>query len=84
MPSYVKGGDFTCGKVRLFDPSNSPYMKKEKVVKKVISFLNGAHRRRQLEKAFAKLNIDEVIMIGMLTEKLVDRKVEEALKDVSE
>ena len=55
-------------------------MNKNSVVGKVVKQIYGEHRRNQLEKAFSKLNVDEVIMLGMLFEKAIEKEIE-ARKD---
>ena len=76
MPKYVAGKDLLSTNERIFKPVDSDYMNKQSVVKKVIGCIHGEHRRRQLEKAFGKMNIDEVIMLGMLFEKAIEKETE--------
>ena len=76
MPKYVAGKDLLSTNERIFNPVDSDYMNKQSVVKKVIGCIHGEHRRRQLEKAFGKMNIDEVIMLGMLFEKAIEKETE--------
>jgi len=75
MPSYVAGKDLTTTNQRIFKPTDSDYMNKQSVVRKVINCIHGEHRRRQLEKAFGKMNIDEVVMLGMIVEKAIETEV---------
>ena len=76
MPNYVAGKDLKTNNERIFNPLNSDYMSKQAVVKKIIKYIHGEHRRRQLEKALGKMNIDEVIMLGMLTESAIEKEIE--------
>lgn len=76
MPKYVAGKDLKENTVRLFNPLNSDYMNKQAVIRKVVKYIHGEHRRRQLEKALGKMNIDEVIMLGMLTESAIEKEIE--------
>ena len=76
MPRYVAGKDFKENNVRIFNPLNSDYMNKQAVIRKVVKYIHGEHRRRQLEKALGKMNIDEVIMLGMLTESAIEKEIE--------
>ena len=76
MPKYVAGKDLKENNVRLFNPLNSDYMNKQAVIRKVVKYIHGEHRRRQLEKALGKMNIDEVIMLGMLTESAIEKEIE--------
>ena len=61
MTNYVAGKDYKSRTERMFNPSESESMSKKTVVEKVIKKLHGSHRRRQLEKAFRKLSIEEMI-----------------------
>jgi len=76
VPSYVAGKDLLSTNERIFKPVDSDYMNKQSVVKKVIGCIHGEHRRRQLERAFGKINIDEVIMLGMLLESAIEKEIE--------
>ena len=75
MPNYVAGKDLLSTNERIFKPTDSDYMNKHSVVRTVIKCIHGEHRRRQLEKAFGKMNIDEVIMLGMVVEKAIETEV---------
>ena len=79
MPKYVAGKDLKSNQERMFNSTDSDYMNKQSVVKKVIGCIHGEHRRRQLERAFGKINIDEVIMLGMLLESAIEKEVETRL-----
>jgi hypothetical protein len=79
MPKYVAGKDLKSNQERMFNSTDSDYMNKQSVVKKVIGCIHGEHRGRQLEKAFGKINIDEVIMLGMLLESAIEKEVETRL-----
>ena len=76
MPKYVAGKDLKSNQERMFNSTDSDYMNKQSVVKKVIGCIHGEHRRRQLERAFGKINIDEVIMLGMLLESAIEKEIE--------
>jgi len=75
MPKYVAGKDLLSTNERIFKPVDSDYMNKQSVVKKVIECIHGEHRRRQLENALGKVNIDEVIMLGMLLESAIEKEI---------
>ena len=75
MPKYVAGKDLLSTNERIFTPDDSDYMNKHSVVRTVIKCIHGEHRRRQLEKAFGKMNIDEVIMLGMVVEKAIETEI---------
>ena len=75
MPNYVAGKDLLSTNERIFKPTDSDYMNKPSVVRTVIKCIHGEHRRRQLEKAFGKMNIDEVIMLGMVVEKAIETEI---------
>ena len=76
MPKYVAGKDLKSRTDRIFNPSESESMSKKQVVKKVIEILHGSHRRRQLEKAFRKLSVEEMITIGMLVESAIQKELD--------
>ena len=76
MPKYVAGRDYKSRTDRIFNPSESESMSKKQVVKKVIEILHGSHRRRQLEKAFRKLSVEEMITIGMLVESAIQKELD--------
>ena len=76
MPNYVAGKDLKENSVRLFNPSESDYMSKRRVVEKVTELLQGENRRRKLEKAFRKLSVEELVMLGMLVERAIEKEVE--------
>ena len=76
MPKYVAGKDLKENSVRLFNPSESDYMSKRRVVEKVTELLQGENRRRKLEKAFRKLSVEELVMLGMLVERAIEKEVE--------
>ena len=75
MPSYVAGKDLKSNRGRMFKPSESAYMSKKSVVKKVIKKLNAEHRRHKLEKALNKMNVDDVVMLGMAIENAIKKEV---------
>ena len=76
MPKYVAGKDLKENSVRLFNPSESDYMSKRHVVEKVTKILRGENRRRKLDKAFRKLSVEELVMLGMLVERAIEKEVE--------
>ena len=76
MPKYVAGKDLKGNSVRLFNPSESDYMSKRRVVEKVTKILRGENRRRKLDKAFRKLSVEELVMLGMLVERAIEKEVE--------
>ena len=76
MPKYVAGKDLKENSVRLFNPSESDYMSKRRVVEKVTKLLRGENRRRKLDKAFRKLSVEELVMLGMLVERAIEKEVE--------
>ena len=79
MPSYVSGKDLKSAKDRIFNPSESDYMNKKNVVKKIIKKFHAEHRRRHLEKAFKKLNVEELVMLGMVVETAIQKEIDERL-----
>mgnify|MGYP003153115910 CR=1 FL=1 len=79
MPSYVSGKDLKSAKDRIFNPSESDYMNKKNVVKKVIEKFHGEHRRQKLEKALNKMNTEEVVMLGMVVEMAIQKEIDERL-----
>ena len=79
MPRYVSGKDLVSTNERIFKPTDSDYMSKKSVVKKVIKKLNAEHRRRKLEKALNKMNTEEVVMIGMVVEMAIQKEIDERL-----
>ena len=76
MPKYVAGKDYKSRTDRIFNPSNSDYMSKKRVVEKVTKILRGENRRIKLEKAFRKLSVEELVMLGMLVERAIKKEVE--------
>ena len=76
MPKHVSGKDLKEKDIRLFNPSETDYMSKRRVVEKVIKLLQGENRRRKLEKAFRKLSVEELVMLGMFVERTIDKEVE--------
>ena len=76
MPKYVAGKDLKSRTDRIFNPSESDHMSKKRVVEKVTKILRGENRRRKLEKAFRKLSVEELVMLGMFVERTIDKEVE--------
>jgi len=76
MPKYVAGKDYKSRTDRIFNPSESDHMSKRRVVEKVTKILRGENRRRKLDKAFRKLSVEELVMLGMLVERAIEKEVE--------
>ena len=76
MSKYVSGKDFKSNTERIFNPSESDHMSKKRVVEKVTKILRGENRRRKLDKAFRKLSVEELVMLGMLVERAIEKEVE--------
>jgi Ribonuclease G/E len=75
MPKYVAGKDLKSNQDRMFNSTDSDYMNKKSVVKKVIKKLNAEHRRHRLEKALNKMNVEDVVMLGMAIENAIKKEV---------
>jgi len=75
MPKYVAGKDLKSNQDRMFNSTDSDYMNKKSVVKKVIKKLNAEHRRHKLEKALNKMNVEDVVMLGMAIENAIKKEV---------
>ena len=76
MPKYGAGKDLKSRTDRIFNPSESDHMSKKRVVEKVTKILRGENRRRKLDKAFRKLSVEELVMLGMLVERAIEKEVE--------
>ena len=76
MPKYVAGKDLATNTERMFNISETHHMSKRRVVEKVTELLQGENRRRKLEKAFRKLSVEELVMLGMLVERAIEKEVE--------
>ena len=76
MPKYVAGRDLKSNTERIFNPSESDHMSKKRVVEKVTKILRGENRRILLKKAFRKLSVEELVMLGMLVERAIEKEVE--------
>ena len=76
MPKYVAGKDLKSRTDRIFNPSESDHMSKKRVVEKVTKILRGENRRRKLDKAFRKLSVEELVMLGMLVERAIEKEGE--------
>jgi hypothetical protein len=74
MPKYVAAKDLKSSQESLFNSSESDYMNKKSVVKKVIKKLNAEHRRNKLEKALNKMNVEDVVMLGMAIENAIKKE----------
>jgi hypothetical protein len=81
MPRYVAGKDLVSTNERIFKPTDSDYMNKKSVVKKVIKKLNAEHRRRKLEKALNKMNVEDIVMLGMVIENAIKKETEAGKTD---
>ena len=79
MPSYVSGGDFGTSTERIFKPTDSDYMNKNAVIRKVIDKIHGQYKRKPLEKALGKMNVHDVVLLGMVVEKAIEKEVETRL-----
>ena len=75
MPKYVSGKDLKSNQDRMFNSTDSDYMSKNAVVKKVIDRLNAEHRRRKLEKALNKMNVEDVVMLGMAIDNAIKKEI---------
>jgi Ribonuclease G/E len=75
MPKYVAAKDLKSSQESLFNSSESGYMNKKSVVKKVIKKLNAEHRRHKLEKALNKMNVEDVVMLGMAIENAIKKEI---------
>ena len=76
MRKYVAGRDLKSNTERIFNPSESDHMSKKRVVEKVTKILRGENRRILLKKAFRKLSVEELVMLGMLVERAIEKEVE--------
>ena len=79
MPSYVSGGDLGTSTERIFKPTDSDYMNKNAVIRKVIDKIHGQYKRKPLEKALGKMNVHDVVLLGMVVEKAIEKEVETRL-----
>ena len=79
MPSYVAGKDLLSSTERIFTPDDSDYMNKQSVVRKVIDKIHGQYKRKPLEKALGKMNVHDVVLLGMVVEKAIEKEVETRL-----
>ena len=75
MPNYVAGKDLTTNTERMFNPSETYHMSKKRVVEKLISKIHGQYRRRKLEKAFKNLNVEDLVMLGLLVDQAIKKEV---------
>ena len=75
MPKYVAGKDLKSNQERMFNSTDSDHMNKKSVVKKVIKKLNAEHRRHKLEKALNKMNVEDVVMLGMAIDNAIKKEV---------
>ena len=79
MPKYVAGKDLLSTNQRIFKPTDSDYMNKNTAVKKVIEKIHGQYKRKPLEKALGKMNVHDVVLLGMVVEKAIEKEVETRL-----
>ena len=74
MPKYIPASEYKAFNPRMFNPSEAPYMSKKKVVKKFIERLNGERKKKKLEKTLNKLNVEDIVMLGLLFEKAIAKE----------
>jgi hypothetical protein len=74
MPKYIPASEYKAFNSKMFNPSEARYMSKKKVVKKFIERLNGERKKKKLEKALNKLNVEDIIMLGLLFEKAIEKE----------
>ena len=79
MTSYVAGKDLKSNEERMFNPSDSDRMSKKRVIEKVIEKIHGANRRRKLEKAFKKLSVEDLVMLGLLVDQAIKKEVKKTV-----
>ena len=79
MPKYVAGKDLKSNQGRMFKPSESAYINKDTAVSKVIDKIHGQNKRRLLEKALGKMNVHDVVLLGMVVERAIEKEVETRL-----
>jgi len=79
MPKYVSGKDLKSNQDRMFNSTDSDYMNKNAVIRKVIDKIHGQYKRKPLEKAFGKMNVHDVVLLGMVVEKAIEKEVETRL-----
>ena len=79
MPKYVSANNSKYINAAIFQPKNSNHTNKNSVVKKIMEILHGDYRRNQLEKALLKLNTEELIMLGMIVDRAIEKEVENRL-----
>ena len=79
MPKYVAGKDLLSTNERIFRPTDSDYMNKNTAVKKVIEKIHGQYKRKPLEKARGKMSVHDVVLLGMVVEKAIEKEVETRL-----
>ena len=74
MPKYIPASEYKDFNPRMFNPTEAPYMNKKKVVKKFIERLNGERKKKKLEKTLSKLNVEDIVMLGLLFEKAIKKE----------
>lgn len=79
MPNYVAGKDLVSNTERMFNPSETHHMSKKRVVEKLINKIQGQYRRRKLEKAFKKLSVEDLVMLGLLVDQAIKKEVKKTV-----
>jgi hypothetical protein len=79
MPKYIPAGEYKEFSGRIFKPTESDYMNKHTAVRKVIDKIHGQYKRKPLEKALGKMNVHDVVLLGMVVEKAIEKEVETRL-----
>ena len=76
MPKYVAGKDLVTTNQRIFKPTDSDYMNKHTAIRKVIDKIHGQYKRKPLEKALGKMNVHDVVLLGMVVERAIEKEIE--------
>ncbi len=76
MPKYVAGKDLLTTNDRIFKPTDSDYMNKHTAVEKVIYKIHGQYKKKPLEKALGKMNVHDVVLLGMVVERAIEKEIE--------
>ena len=76
MPKYVAGKDLVTTNQRIFKPTDSDYMNKHTAIRKVIDKIHGQYKRKPLEKALGKMNVHDVVLLGMVVELAIEKEIE--------
>ena len=75
MPKYIPASEYKAFNSKMFNPSEARYMSKKKVVKKFIEMLNGGRKKKKLEETLSKLNVEDVVMLGMAIENAIKKEI---------